>query len=200
MSTSSVVSFDLTIDSPVVPKLVTRFHTFAAKTVEGILEMGRVVNEASKLKKSEFAKFCELVELDGKDSTVNKLKTIGEKYEFLLAHSSKLPSSWTTVYEIARLTEDQITNLIDRGVLKATLAAQELSIALGKPKKLNGKKTGTTSASEFSSELGFRVLLTKSPDRVLTQKIGSLLEQLRELPLDVFVGSGLEAFFEPVEA
>ena len=78
MSTSSVVSFDLTIDSPVVPQLVTRFHTFAAKTVEGILEMGRVVNEASKLKKSEFAKFCELVELDGKDSTINKLKTIGE--------------------------------------------------------------------------------------------------------------------------
>lgn len=200
MSTSSVVSFDLTIDSPVVPQLVTRFHTFAAKTVEGILEMGRVVNEASKLKKSEFAKFCELVELDGKGSTVNKLKTIGEKYEFLLAHSSKLPSSWTTVYEIARLTEDQITNLIDRGVLKATLAAQELSIALGKPKKPNGKKTELTFESELPSELGFRVLLTKSPDRVLTQKIESLLEQLRELPLNVFVGSSLEAFFEPVEA
>lgn len=200
MSKLSVVNFDLTVDSPLIPELATRFHTFAAKTVEGILEMGRVVSEASKLKKSEFVKFCELVELDGKNSTIHKLKMIGEKYDFLLAHSSRLPSNWTTVYEIARLTEEQITSLIDCGVLKATLAAQELSIALGKPQKVNEKKSVTSIESESQSELGFRVLLKKNPDPVLTKKIEDLLKQLRKLPLDVVVGSSLESFFEPVEA
>jgi hypothetical protein len=200
MSTSSVIKLDLSVECQALPEMVTRFQSFATKTVEGILEMGRVVNEASKLKLSEYARFCELVGLDGKESTLNKLRTIGEKYEFLLDHSSKLPSSWTTVYEIARLSQEQITKLIDIGVIKTTLVAKELNLALGKEKKYKAGKPELALTAESPNTLGFRVVLKKSPDRELTRKIECLLKQLEELPLDVDVGSTLKAFFEPVEA
>jgi hypothetical protein len=200
MSKSPVVSLDLTIDSPAIPQLVTRFQTFASKTVEGVLEMGRVVYEASKLKTSEFARFCELVDLDGKDSTITKLKTIGEKYEFLLAHSSKLPANWTTVYEVARLTEDKISSLIESGVIKTSLVAQELNDALGKARKPSKPKLGTAGALEPQEGLGFRVRLSKRPDEPTASRIRELVKELRSLKLEVEVGSTLESFFQPVEA
>jgi hypothetical protein len=200
MSKSPIVSLDLTIDSPAIPQLVSRFHTFASKTVEGILEMGRVVYEASQLKKSEFARFCELVDLDRKESTVAKLKTIGEKYEFLLAHSSKLPANWTTVYEVARLTEEKISALIENGVIKTTLVAQELNDALGKARKPSTTKLGA--ASEFAPQegLGFRVRLSNTPDESTASRIRELVRELRSLKLEVEVGSTLESFFQPVGA
>jgi len=111
MTTTAVGIFNVAVDSPEIPVLAERFRNFAAKTATGILEMGRVVFEAKKLKDYEFLKFCDLAGLRGRPSTVSKLETIGEKYEFLLAHSDKLPSNWTTVYQVANLTEEKITEL-----------------------------------------------------------------------------------------
>jgi len=38
------------------------------------------------------------------------------------------------------------------------------------------------------------------PDEQLAKKIRNLVKQLKELKLEVAVGSSLEAFFDPVEA
>ena len=140
MNTSIVGGLNLVVESNEISILVEKFNSFARKTAEGVLEMGKVVYQAKRLKESEFHRFCEIVGMSGSSSTVQKLIKIGEKYEFLIGHAEKLPANWTTVYELARLTEDKIEDLIDRGVICTLLIAADLNAALGKTPKAKSKK------------------------------------------------------------
>jgi hypothetical protein len=119
-------------DTPQVMDLVGQFHQFARKSAEGVLEMARVVQAASLLQGSDFHRFCERTKLKPGSATTRKLITIGEKYSFLITQADKLPASWTTVYAVARLANEQIQTLIDQGVVNTHThtAAAELERAL----------------------------------------------------------------------
>jgi hypothetical protein len=117
-------------DIPQVMDLVGQFHQFARKSAEGVLEMARVVQAASLLQGSDFHRFCERTKLKPGAATTRKLITIGEKYSFLITQADKLPASWTTVYAVARLANEQIQALIDQGVVNTHTAAAELERAL----------------------------------------------------------------------
>lgn len=196
MTVSVVGGMNLIVETKEITVLVEKFNGFARKTAEGVLEMAKVVFEARQLKDSEFFRFCELVGMDGSSSTATKLIAIGKKYEYLIGYSEKLPPNWTTVYEVAKLTEEQIESLIDRGVLTASLIAADLNAALGKEKK-GKKKPSTPSVPNGNDEgLGFRVQLSAKPDREMAKKIKSLILELKKLNVQLQVGSTLEAFFE----
>ena len=195
MNTAIIGGLNLVVDTKEVIVLVEKFNAFARKTAEGVLEMGKVVCEAKKLKESEFHKFCEIVGMSGSSSTVQKLLKIGEKYEFLIGHAEKIPANWTTVYELAKLTEEKIEELIDRGVLSTSLLAAELNAALGKTPKAKSKKDAAPIPNGIFDGLGFRVLLKKSPDAAMTKKIKSLISEIEKIDLELEVGTTLKAFF-----
>ena len=196
--TALVVSeLNLVVETKDISVLVEKFNSFARKTAEGVLEMAKVVYEAKKLKESEFHKFCEIVGMSGSSSTVLKLIKIGEKYEFLIGHAEKLPANWTTVYELSKLTEEKIEELIDRGVLNTSLIASDLNDALGKNTKVKPKVqiVGKPIPNGSFDGLGFRVQLNKSPDADTAKKIKLLISDLKKLDLQLEVGSTLTAFF-----
>ena len=195
MTASVVGGLNLVVDTKEISVLVEKFNSFARKTAEGVLEMAKVVFEARKLKDSEFYRFCEIVGMDGSSSTAQKLIAIGKKYDFLIGHSEKLPPNWTTVYEVAKLTEEQIESLIDRGVLTASLIASDLNAALGKVKKAKTKSPNLLPNGNDEG-LGFRVQLSSKPDRETSKKIQKLIEELKKLNVQLQVGQTLEAFFE----
>jgi hypothetical protein len=197
MSTSNISNLNLVVNSKEITVLVEKFNSFARKTAEGVLEMAKVVYEAKKLKESEFHKFCEIVGMSGSSSTVLKLIKIGEKYEFLIGHAEKLPANWTTVYELSKLTEEKIEELIDRGVLNTSLIASDLNDALGKNTKVKPKVqiVGKPIPNGSFDGLGFRVQLNKSPDADTAKKIKLLIADLKKLDLQLEVGSTLTAFF-----
>ena len=196
--TALVVSeLNLVVETKDISVLVEKFNSFARKTAEGVLDMAKVVCEAKKLKDSEFHKFCEIVGMSGSSSTVLKLIKIGEKYEFLIGHAEKLPANWTTVYELSKLTEEKIEELIDRGVLNTSLIAADLNEALGKVQKPRSKIqiVGKPIPNGSFDGLGFRVQLNKSPDADTAKKIKLLIADLKKLDLQLEVGSTLTAFF-----
>ena len=195
MNTSVVVGLNLSVESKEIVVLVEKFNKFARKTAEGVLEMAKVVCEAKKLKDSEFHKFCEIVGMSGSSSTVQKLIKIGEKYEYFIGCAEKLPANWTTVYELSKLTEEKIEELIDRGVVCTSLIASDLNVALGKPVKEKGKKANPVIPNGNFDGLGFRVQLNKSPDAETIKKIKSLIAELKKIDLQLEVGSTLNAFF-----
>ena len=195
MTASVVGGLNLVVDTKEISVLVEKFNSFARKTAEGVLEMAKVVFEARKLKDSEFYRFCEIVGMDGSSSTAQKLIAIGKKYDYLIGHSEKLPPNWTTVYEVAKLTEEQIESLIDRGVLTASLIASDLNAALGKVKKAKTKLPNLLPNGNDEG-LGFRVQLSSKPDRETSKKIQKLIEELKKLNVQLQVGQTLEAFFE----
>lgn len=195
MKVAAVGGLNLVVETKEIMVLVEKFNTFARKTAEGVLEMAKVVCEAKKLKDSEFYKFCEIVGMDGSSSTVTKLIKIGQKYEYLIGHAEKLPANWTTVYELAKLTEEQIEGLIDRGVISTSLIAADLNAALGKQTKPKAKKAEPQLPNGTCEELGFRVQLKKSPDATTAKKIKSLLAELEKIDVNLEIGATLKAFF-----
>ena len=196
MKVAAIGSLNLVVDTKEIAVLVEKFNTFARKTAEGVLDMSKVVWEARKLKDSEFFKFCEIVGMDGSSSTVTKLIKIGQKYEYLIGHAEKLPANWTTIYELAKLTEEQIEGLINRGVVSTSLIAADLNAALGKTPKAKSKKDAAPLPNGNFDGLGFRVQLNKSPDAATAKKIKSLIAELKKFDLQLEVGSTLELFFE----
>lgn len=195
MNTAVVGGLNLVVETKEITVLVEKFNTFARKTAEGVLEMAQVVCEAKKLKDSEFHKFCEIVGMTGSSSTVQKLIKIGEKYEYLIGHAERLPANWTTIYELAKLTEEKIEELIGSGLICTSLIAADLKAALGKTPKPKDKKDATSLPNGNFDGLGFRVLLKKSPDAATTKKIKSLIAELEKIDLELEVGSTLKAFF-----
>lgn len=106
---------------------VNEFKGYARKTVEGTLEMSRVVVEARKLKgKSNFGEFCDLIGFDKRSSTIKKLQCIGKKYEFLSSVKDNLPSNWTTLYQISRIDNEQIQDLIQSKVIHPDMTGKEV--------------------------------------------------------------------------
>lgn len=116
-----------------VAKLVDRYNNFLAKTIENILELGKVVYEADQnLSGAERAIFCSQTNLKEGESTYRKLKQIGKNYETLLPHKSYLPNNWTTVYQLTRLNKDQFKSLVESQSLNPYSTMKEISEQINK--------------------------------------------------------------------
>lgn len=134
---NTIVEFAQTqIVSANVAHYVDRYRRFAAQTVENILLLGQTVLEASKsLDGGEIKAFCAEVGIEQTGSTFRKLVQIGQKAERLESVADRLPSSWTTVYEIAKLDEEKFAALKDSNVLSATATMKQINKIVREDKK-----------------------------------------------------------------
>jgi hypothetical protein len=107
------------ITDPRTYEIAERFNSYQRKTAENIIEMGRIVIEAKSRSESEFDDFCSLIGYDSSSSTIRKLATIGQKYEYLISRSDKLPPNWTVIYDIARLGEETIEGYINNNQISS---------------------------------------------------------------------------------
>ncbi len=198
IATQTVNTLNLNVDSERLLTLAADFRRFAKKAAEGVLDMAATVLRASKLgSDAQFHRFCELVGQRYQSPTMKKLKLIGEKYEFLLAKAEKLPGSWTTVYQIAKLANDEIERLIDKGVIHAQMLARDLPS--DKPSKIKGesakKAREVPNGTDATPEMGFRVRLVPNLDDTTARKLKSLLSEIKALKeAQVEVGASLETF------
>jgi hypothetical protein len=197
------VGVSLKVQSPKINALARRFKQFSRKTAEGILEMGRTVHEARQLPASEFQRFCELIQM--KTSNLKKLAVIGSKYEYLMSRADKLPTSWSTVYAVAQLANEEVEKLIDNGLLSQRTAASDLDAALGKKPKPHAARMGDGVGAEAAPSLqaperltawSFQVQLDPNPDPATRQVLKSLLDQMRAMKMQVHVADQLEDFLQ----
>jgi len=121
--------------NPNIESSVVEFKTFAKKTAESILEMGRVVYEAKrkfKNNREDFEMFSERIGFKPASSSIKKLTQIGKSYMTLKERSKYLPNNWTTLYLIARLTSEQLQEFIDQGLIHQHVLGAQIE-ALLKP-------------------------------------------------------------------
>jgi len=107
------------ITDPKTFEIAERFNLYQRKTAENIIEMGRIVLEAKSRSELEFDDFCLLIGQHHSSSTIRKLATIGQKYEYLISRSDKLPPNWTVIYDIARLGEETIEGYINNNQISS---------------------------------------------------------------------------------
>lgn len=177
-----------------VEEFVNRYQKSYSKTIDSMLELSRVVAEAkSLLCKPEFSQFCSSVGLKSR-STIVKMTSIGEKYSALKEYKSKLPSNWTTVYQLSRLSSDKIdellsTNEINPKTLGKSLIdiVPELGFAQGNNKSSASKQISTS----FKVEVEYSDWDIEDKERLLL-----ILKDLNSLGCQLRVIKGSFPFVE----
>ena len=135
------------------------------KTAAAVLDLCKVVFEASVALKNKNAlkSFKEQNKLKDK-GTFSQYRTIGEHYDRLSPHASSLPSSWYTLYRIAKLDANTRDSAIANGKLHAFTTqreVRELSGAATAPRPKSEVAGSENSDRTFSGNSG-RLALTPS--------------------------------------
>jgi hypothetical protein len=193
--TNAIVNTSNTITiSKQVNDYADQFKGYALKTAESIIMMAKVVYEAKNaLKKDEFEVFCTQVGYKSDSSTIRKLNSIGQKYEFLLSRSKSLPSNWTTMYQVSRLTTDLIDQKINEGVINPHLDGKNLAIRLG----LDEPKPVPNGTDESMS---FTVNLPLAPTLEMKIRLKMLIADLEGMKAEVEKSNSLEKFLVDTES
>jgi hypothetical protein len=123
-----------------IDALVERFKLFSKQTAESILEQSHTVYRVSREFGLDYrTDFCQRVGLSPEGSTHKKLVAIGKQYTRLHAHVDRLPNSWTTIYDLAKMDVDAFNKLIKGDVLSPYVTAKQIGEALhgkkDKPKR-----------------------------------------------------------------
>ena len=176
--------------------LVEKFQTHARKTAESILEMGKIVFEAKKLADYEFSFFCVSIGFDRSSPTIRKFEKIGEKYDLLISKSKNLPSSWTTIYDVAVLGNGVIEDYVNNGSINQATSAKELKTLLGKNKIVDEKSTKPKNDVPNRTPEGYS-FITKfevAPDPETVKKLRKILKELEALNVEIELATSLEDF------
>ena len=126
------------IITPEVANYVDRYRHFAKQSAESIINLALTLVEAEdKLKKSEFATFCDQVGIDRNGSTYRKLKSIAINSARFAPVMDRLPNTWTTIYKLANLEPDKFDALVTNGVISPFMTMSDISkqVEGEKPKK-----------------------------------------------------------------
>ena len=205
--TVNTTSTEIT-NNDLIQASVIEFKGYAKKTAENILEMGRVVFEAKKnlkANKGEFEAFCAGVGFKSDSSSIKKLAQIGKGYSFMKSQADHLPNNWTTLYEIARLTEYQLNTFIDQGLIHQNVLGSVIKTLNGSKKddevvgeeiildkeKLEEVPNGTPNG------LTFTCTLKTVSDVAFKAKLQMLLRNLEELQVEITLAPELKSALQP---
>ncbi len=203
MKTQNIITKDQLESSEKAVSGSEMFHLYAKRTAESVLNMAKVVLDMkSELKGWEFAQFCDLIGYDPKSSAIRKFVAIAVKYSYLIARADKLPSSWTTIYQISRLSEDEIGQKIDKGLINSKLMGANVQRLLGMSKPSSSGSSSITGSGVAASKvpngtvdpLGFRVRLCDFPSAESVRMLNTIFSMLNALNVEVEVSTSLEEF------
>ena len=168
----------------IIHQYITEFTQFSRKTAESIIQMGLVVYEAkSKLSSDDFEIFCKGIRFNTNSSSIRKLHLIGEKYELLKAHVDKLPSSWTTIYQLSQASKEIFKKIIHDASVNPTMTGSRAKLLISRFSNPDPKLT-TPTKSNFSQKAndGFNLIVTFdfAPDNVEVIEFESSINALLE--------------------
>jgi hypothetical protein len=182
---AAVVAPEATADGYAV-----RIKAILNKSVEGIFEAARVVCAASdQLGSGEYLRLAELTGLSV--STLNKLKTIHERSARFADVMEGLPTTWTNIYELAKLDESQFTSLREASKLRPDLTADEIKQIVRR--SLAGNSSTAIPAlpkqsnlTEGHRRLPVEIMVPKSlPEEAVATILTKITEALKDQPVHV---------------
>ena len=122
------------ITSPLLVDLVQRYKHFARASAENIVELAKTLATAkSALSPEEHKMFCHDVGLNPKSSTYRKLTVIGDKAARFEPHLARMPAAWTTVYKLAKLSDEKFDDVAKNDRFSPFMTAKSIT-AIVEPK------------------------------------------------------------------
>jgi hypothetical protein len=186
------------ITNPKTFEIAERFNLYQRKTAENIIEMGRIVIEAKKRSELDFDDFCLLIGYPSSSSSIRKLISIGQKYEYLISRSDRLPHAWTVIYEISRMDEAEIEGHIEKNsITSLTNGAAVNKLLNSKNKKVNSPKSSGTNNSTINVPNGtielleFSATLIEIKDGESLIRLEKIFESLSSLGFELEISDCL---------
>jgi hypothetical protein len=128
-----------TVISAAVSRYVEQYNVLARKTAVSIIGLAKTLVEAEKeLNTDDFDIFCDQVGIKGKKATYTKLRTIGMSVSRFDPYLERLPNTWTTLYELAKIAPDQFARIAPD--LTPFTTAKEIDEMLGDQVAKSNKK------------------------------------------------------------
>ena len=172
---------DLTLQAPPestaesVDDLIRSYKTFAKRTVESTLQHAWTVLKADALdSRGERERFYKEVKLDPDGSTARKLRVIGGAQARFQPFLSVLPNTWTTLYELAKMSDDEFKKLVGLGILHPFATQREIDEARG--------VASTKTSVEFPLQVDLYKISTTRRQAEFLQKLEVLF---REFGIDM---------------
>lgn len=115
-------------DQEVAAQWVARITAAWNKTFEGVIEAGQLLVEAKgALPHGAFTAMVE-AELPFRASTAQRLMMVARDERLANpAHAQFLPSSWTTLYELTKLSYEAFESGIERGIIRPDMERRDLA-------------------------------------------------------------------------
>ena len=112
--------------------LTQRYKAAAKKSCGAVVEMAdTIVTADQELKGADSAAFYEAIGLHPKGSTVRKFRQIGKASSRFKPFLDRLPSTWTTLYQLAQLEVDEFERLMASDAIHPLATWSELEEARG---------------------------------------------------------------------
>ena len=170
-----------------IEDLVTRYYGFGKAGTKGILGLAEIVCQAHEEFGDKYLTiFYERIKVEPNGSTCRKLKKIGSRKARFKQVLDKLPNSWTTLYELARLDDHEFRQLVDDDMLHPLVTWQTIQARFAKP-----------SAEDVESPQRLTLDIAKvgrRHRRDFAQKLKALLDEF-DVPLGKSQEATLESFF-----
>jgi hypothetical protein len=182
-----------------VNEMAKKFNNYAKKTAESVLQMAKVVSDMkARRNKVEFEEFCDLIRYKSDSSLIRKFAQIGSKFNQLMANADKLPNTWTTVYQIAKLSEDTISELMDKGVINPHFSGKDARkfLGLSKSKAVVVAYPATDVVPNGTvNEYSFKARLPSFPRPEVREQLKRILNELKEINFEVEENESLQNLF-----
>ena len=176
---------------------VSRICSAWQKSVEGILETGRLLCDAKDDPKMQHGSWLQMIkhELPFSDSTAERLMVIWQHPQLSKsAHVPNLPPSWGTLYELTKLDDGQWALAEDRGLIRPDVQRKQIvafrkSLLPAKPTVIDVdviRPTGTTKDGKRVKTIGYQLsgitdgLATIQWDQVSVDIARSIIKQYQD--------------------
>ena len=130
------------VNKMITDNFIRRYQSSTKNALENILCMGEAVNEiyqktkSGELDKTDLEYFCQSVHLDPKGSTFRKYKAIGENASLFRLHLDKLPSTFSVLYEMSTLEQDDFERYVSKGTLSKEITLEQFKKIVNQTTKL----------------------------------------------------------------
>jgi len=119
----------------------SRFNMWKKKTAMSYIEMAKVVVAAKDtLAKDDFAQFTALIGYSTTSSFISKLHRIGLQAELFEKNVDALPSSFTTLYALTTVSQNELENLFDKNQIRPSLKGNEVDRLVKLQKRYRSSK------------------------------------------------------------
>ncbi len=131
----------------------SELNSMFINSAKSILDIANIFIEAKEnLDRKEYAEFLKLTKYSEKSASVRKWQKIGESSIRLETIVDRLPASWSTVYEIAKLHANDFDALVKSDVLNTDVTVKEIKQEL----KNSIKKNNIHITVSFDSDINIK--------------------------------------------